>query len=186
MWEQRLDPAPPLPGLVELAARAYVAHDPALRRLDLQRQLTPDWLQSPGTLGYACCTERFAGDLRSVADRLDYLDELGVSYLHLMPLLTPREGDSDGGYAVADYRTVRADLGTMDDLRELTATLRAHGITSSWISSSTTSPPSTSGPCGREPGSSATGTTSTSATLHRGGDGHVWIPPYGVYWLTHR
>lgn len=114
--------------LVELAARAYAQRDPALRRLDLLRQLTPDWLQSPQLLGYACYTERFAGDLRGIADRLDYLDELGVGYLHLMPLLTPREGDSDGGYAVADYRTVRADLGTMDDVRDLTATLREHGI----------------------------------------------------------
>ena len=114
--------------LVELAARAYVERDPSLRRLDLQRQLTPDWLQSPAMLGYAAYTERFAGDLRGIADRLDYLDELGVGYLHLMPLLTPREGDSDGGYAVADYRSVRPDLGTMEDLRDLTATLRSHGI----------------------------------------------------------
>ena len=43
---------------------------------------------------------------------MDYLRDLGVSYLHLMPLLQPREGDNDGGYAVQDYRTVRADLGT--------------------------------------------------------------------------
>ena len=45
-----------------------------------------------------------------------------------MPLLQPREGDSDGGYAVADYRRVRSDLGTMDDLRQLAADLRRGGI----------------------------------------------------------
>ena len=40
----------------------------------------------------------------------------GTTYLHLMPLLQPRSGANDGGYAVADYRSVRADLGTMGDL----------------------------------------------------------------------
>ena len=114
--------------LVELAARAYVERDPELRTQDLRRQLQPDWLQSPQMVGYAGYTERFAGDLTGIVDRLDYLDELGITYLHLMPLLTPREGDSDGGYAVADYRSVRPDLGTMDDLRALTATLRERGI----------------------------------------------------------
>ena len=63
-----------------------------------------------------------------MAKRIPYLRELGVTYLHLMPLLMPREGDSDGGYAVADYRRVRPDLGTIDDLRELTASLRADGV----------------------------------------------------------
>ena len=79
-------------------------------------------------LGYAAYAERFAGDLSGISGKIDYLSELGVSYLHLMPLLQPREGDSDGGYAVADYRRVRTDLGTMDDLRKLAAELRHSGI----------------------------------------------------------
>ena len=114
--------------LVELAARAYTERDPELRHLDQRRVLRPDWLQQPSMFGYACYTERFAGSLRGVADRLGYLKELGVGYLHLMPLLQPREGDNDGGYAVQDYRTVRPDLGTVDDLRELTRVLRGEGI----------------------------------------------------------
>jgi amylosucrase len=67
-------------------------------------------------LGYACYAERFGGDLRGVAERVPYLAELGVTYLHLMPLLQPRPRPNDGGYAVMDYRAVREDLGTMDDL----------------------------------------------------------------------
>ncbi len=78
--------------------------------------------------GYACYTERFAGDLRGIGGHLDHLEGLGVTYLHLMPVLQPREGDNDGGYAVQDYRAVRADLGTMDDLRDLATELRGHGI----------------------------------------------------------
>ena len=116
------------PRLVRLAAEAFRDRDPELHRLDMRRQLQPDWLQLPRMAGYSCYTERFAGDLAGVAEQIPYLEDLGVTYLHLMPLLTPREGDSDGGYAVADYRSVRPDLGTIDDLRRLTRKLRLHGI----------------------------------------------------------
>ncbi|HEX8495975.1 MAG TPA: alpha-amylase family protein [Actinomycetales bacterium] len=117
-----------VPRLVRSAAQAYAERDPNLLRLDQRRTLAPDWFQRPTMLGYAAYTERFAGDLRGVEGTVPYLRELGVTYLHLMPLLAPREGESDGGYAVADYRRVRSDLGTMDDLRALTAVLRPQGI----------------------------------------------------------
>jgi amylosucrase len=117
-----------LADLVASAARAYAERDPELHRLDQQRTLAPDWFQDPRMLGYATYTDRFAGDLDGVRGSVDYLRDLGVTYLHLMPLLQPREGDNDGGYAVADYRTVRADLGTMADLRTLAGELRQAGI----------------------------------------------------------
>jgi len=105
--------------LVELAAAAFSVRPEQLHVRDLERMLRPDWLQDPAMIGYAAYTERFADDLGGVATHLAYLDELGVRYLHLMPLLRPREGDNDGGYAVADYRSVRPDLGTMADLENL-------------------------------------------------------------------
>jgi amylosucrase len=119
---------PLLERLVALAAASYAERPDELHRLDEQRLLQPDWLQQPRMFGYACYTERFAGDLRGLADHLDHLEDLGVTYLHLMPLLQPREGDNDGGYAVQDYRAVRPDLGTVDDLRDLATTLRGRGI----------------------------------------------------------
>ncbi|GAB3657396.1 alpha-amylase family protein [Nocardioides korecus] len=122
------DTGPVRERLVDLACRAFADRSEELHDLDLRRSLAPDWFQRPETIGYAAYAERFAGDLRAVADRSAYLQELGVRYLHLMPLLTPREGPDDGGYAVADHRTVRADLGTTEDLRALTATLRSCGI----------------------------------------------------------
>ena len=114
--------------LVALAARAFAERNPELHRLDAERILAPDWFQSPEILGYAAYADRFGGTLRGVQDKIPYLEELGVTYLHLMPLLTPRPGDNDGGYAVADYRTVRADLGTVADLVELASALRRAGI----------------------------------------------------------
>ena len=114
--------------LREILERGIAQRSPELRRLDEARLLRPDWLQQPGMVGYVCYADRFAGNLRGVKDHVDYLDGLGVRYLHIMPFLEPRPGANDGGYAVADYRTIRPDLGTMDDLEELTAELRAHRI----------------------------------------------------------
>lgn len=116
------------PRLVRLAARAFAARPADLARRDLQRTLDPDWFQDPSVLGYAAYADRFAGDLEGVRKHIDYLTELGVTYLHLMPVLRPREGDSDGGYAVADYRSVRPDLGGMDTLRALSTDLHDAGI----------------------------------------------------------
>ncbi len=117
-----------LDGLVELAARAYAARSDALHERDLERILRPDWLQDPALVGYAAYADRFAGDLASVGERIGYLRELGVGYLHLMPVLLPREGDNDGGYAVADYGVIRPDLGTMDDLAALAGRLHDAGV----------------------------------------------------------
>jgi amylosucrase len=114
--------------LLRLAASAYAARDRELHRLDEARTLDPGWFQSPAMLGYACYADRFAGTLDGVRAQIPYLAELGVTYLHLMPMLRTRDGDSDGGYAVSDYRTVRPDLGTMADLRALTRELREHRI----------------------------------------------------------
>ncbi|MGI9028431.1 MAG: alpha-amylase family glycosyl hydrolase [Ilumatobacteraceae bacterium] len=114
--------------LVALAARGFAERDADLKRLDLQRLLEPDWFQHPRMFGYAAYADRFAGDLRGVSEHLPYLHELGVTYLHLMPLLLPRPSPNDGGYAVADYRAVRPDLGTVADLRALARTARRHGV----------------------------------------------------------
>jgi len=114
--------------LVGIARAAHDARPPDLRELDAQRLREPDWFQRPSMIGYAAYADRFAGTLRGVGERAPYLRDLGVGYLHLMPLLTPRPAPNDGGYAVMDYRSVRPDLGTLEDLRELATTLRADGI----------------------------------------------------------
>ena len=118
------DPDTVVRRLLALALSAYAARDDELHRLDLRRSLAPDWFQRPDMVGYAAYTDRFAGTLAGVAEHIDYLKQLGVGYLHLMPLLEPRPIPNDGGYAVRDYRSVRPDLGTMEDLRKLTERLR--------------------------------------------------------------
>ena len=107
---------------------AYLARPEPLRLLDLEREITPDWFERPTMVGYVCYPRFFAGRLTDVRDRLDYLEELGITYLHLMPLLKPRPGKNDGGYAVADFRAVDPELGDMADLNALASDLRERGI----------------------------------------------------------
>ena len=114
--------------LLDAIGRAAATRDPELRVLDHEREITPDWLHREQAVGYVTYVDRFAGTLRGVRDRLPYLRELGVTYLHLMPLLRARPEPNDGGYAVADYREVEPALGTMDDLRDLAAQLRREGM----------------------------------------------------------
>ena len=113
---------------VRLAATAYGQRHDELHALDLRRSLAPDWFQRPDALGYAAYADRFGGTLAGVGEHIDYLRDLGVTYLHLMPLLQPRPRPNDGGYAVADYRSVREDLGSVEDLRRLATDLRHAGI----------------------------------------------------------
>jgi amylosucrase len=113
-----------------LAALHKAARDrPAdLKRLDLMRDLEPDWFQRPSMAGYVFYIDRFAGNLRGVLDKLDYLEGLGITYVHLMPCLKPRPGDSDGGYSVMDYRAINPAYGTMADFEEVSAAFRARGM----------------------------------------------------------
>lgn len=100
----------------------------ALRTLDLKRDLEPDWFQRPDMVGYVFYIDRFNGTLKGVLDKADYLQELGATYIHFMPCLKPRAGDSDGGYSVMDYREINPQLGTMADLADVTSALRARGM----------------------------------------------------------
>ena len=110
--------------VIAVAARHAAERKPELAALDTSRELDEQWFQRPSMIGYVAYADRFAGNLRGVRDHLDYLSELGITYLHLMPLLAPRLGENDGGYAVADYRAVDPRLGSMDDLAALADALR--------------------------------------------------------------
>lgn len=125
-WHARFEPF--LVALTELMARAHLARSEDLRDLDFERELTPDWFQRQQIVGYACYVDRFAENLEGVRERLDYLAELGVGYLHLQGVLQPRDGPSDGGYALLDYLAVNPAIGSMDDLERLAADMRKRGI----------------------------------------------------------
>lgn len=114
--------------LLAALRRAWSARPADLKRLDLKRDLEPDWFQRSDMAGYVFYIDRFAGSLSGVIERLPYLEDLGITYVHLMPCLKPRRGDSDGGYSVADYRAVNPAYGTMEEFETLAAALRVRGM----------------------------------------------------------
>ena len=122
------DPGQLATDLVLDALEAAGARPAPLRMLDRRREIDPAWFQRSEMIGYVCYADRFAGSLAGVREHLDYLAELGVTYLHLMPLLRPRDGEADGGYAVADYDAVDPRLGTMADLQGLVGDLHERGM----------------------------------------------------------
>ncbi len=117
--------------LVDLLSKAFDAWNarPAdLQALDVQREKNPRWFQSQKMLGGVCYVDLYAGNLKGIQKQIPYFKELGLTYLHLMPLFKCPDGNSDGGYAVSSYREVNPALGTMADLQALAAALRAEGI----------------------------------------------------------
>ena len=66
------------------------------------------------------------GDMRGLAQRIDYLADLGITCLWLMPFYpTP---DRDDGYDITDFYGVDSRLGTHGDLVEIIRTARDRGI----------------------------------------------------------
>ena len=100
----------------------------ALKARDAAREAEPEWYKHRNLLGMMLYIDNFAGNLQGVRSKLDYLQEAGVNCIHLMPFLNTVKGRDDGGYAVADFRTVRPDLGTMEDLEQLTDACHNKGI----------------------------------------------------------
>lgn len=90
-----------------------------LKSLDKKREQNPDWYKKNDMLGMMLYIDNFAGNLKGVEKKLDYLKRCNVNYIHLMPFLDTPKDRSDGGYAVADFRKVQPELGTMKDLEEL-------------------------------------------------------------------
>src|SRR5437870_11296491 len=67
--------------VLESAAESWFERSPELKALDARREADPHWFQSQRMLGGVCYVDRFAGDLAGLRARLQYLTELGLTYL---------------------------------------------------------------------------------------------------------
>jgi amylosucrase len=114
--------------LMLLVGRSWRDRPEDLKVLDKKRELDSEWHMSNKMVGGVCYVDLYAGDLSGVKAKIPYFQELGLTYLHLMPLFDVPEPLSDGGYAVSNYRKVKPVLGTMDELRSLATELRSVGI----------------------------------------------------------
>ncbi len=114
--------------LLDLIADSWAARPAELKALDADRTAHPGRFSQGDMLGGVCYIDRFAENLDGLRAKIPYFQELGLTYLHLMPLFQAPERNSDGGYAVSSYRDVNPAFGDIDQLRSLAAELRASGI----------------------------------------------------------
>lgn len=115
----------------ELCTNLYQFYKERRRQLktrDKEREKNPEWFRKNDMLGMMLYIDQFAGNLKGVKEKLSYLEACQVNCIHLMPFLDSPKEHSDGGYAVADFRKVRADLGTMEDLSELADVCHQKGM----------------------------------------------------------
>ena len=128
LYGQRADTEQRLQELAEAMRQFYDTRSKSLKETDCKREADLDWYRRNDLMGMMLYANNFGGTLQGTAEHIAYLKECGVNYLHLMPLLASPKGKSDGGYAVADFRTVQPELGTMKDFAALTDACHENGI----------------------------------------------------------
>lgn len=104
--------------------RFYEERSESLKELDTAREANTQWYRKNDMLGMMMYIDNFAENLQGLQEHLDYIQSCNVNYIHLMPFLETPKGRSDGGYAVANFRKVQPELGTMEDLKAVTAACR--------------------------------------------------------------
>ena len=114
--------------LCDQMKRYYDERNDKLKTLDAEREAEGEWYRKRDMLGMMMYIDNFAGNIKGVQEKLPYLEKCNVNYVHLMPFLDSPKGRSDGGYAVADFRKVKPELGTMEDLSELAEKCHEKGI----------------------------------------------------------
>lgn len=110
--------------LVDTITEAYQKRSAALKQSDEEKEVKGNWFLSNEIVGMSLYVDRFCGDLAGMEEKLDYFKKLGVNFLHLMPVMQSPEGESDGGYAVSDFRKVDERFGTLSDLKKLQQKMR--------------------------------------------------------------
>lgn len=128
LYGQRPDFMSILERTVRTAWQGWQDRAPHWRARDDERESTPRWFEHQGMVGAVCYADLWADGLKGLQARIPELQQLGVTYLHVMPPFLCPKGNSDGGYAVSSYRQTSPDLGSIEDLRELALALHQHGI----------------------------------------------------------
>ena len=111
--------------IIETINTAYEDRKDSLKEIDKKRELAKDWYLDQKWVATMLYVDLYAGNIKNMENHLPYLRELGVNYVHLMPLLEPREGQADGGYAVKNFRKVNSKLGNNADLTALIEKMHA-------------------------------------------------------------
>jgi len=99
-----------------------------LKKLDEERLKNPTWYISNKMIAITMYSDLFASNLQGLESKLDYLSDLGINYIHLMPILKMPHPNNDGGYAVDSFRDVDSKFGSNESLTSLTEAMRKRGM----------------------------------------------------------
>lgn len=111
--------------LVDLMEAYQSQRSTSLKRKDVQNT---SWYHQSNIIGTTLYIDLFSDDIKNFSQYIPYFVELGITFIHFMPILEGREGENDGGYAVKDYKKVDPRFGTTDEFVNLIALLKKHGI----------------------------------------------------------
>lgn len=114
--------------LVETMAKGYIDRAPELEALDIQREQDHNWFLSQKWVGMALYSNGFADNLPDLTNKISYFQELGINMVHIMPILKCPVGQSDGGYAISDFRQIDDRVGSLEDVRQLAQDFRKREI----------------------------------------------------------
>ncbi len=117
-----------LEALVQTTIKAYQNRNSHLQERDLEKEEKGHWFLSNDITGMSLYVDRFCGDLKTMPTKLNYLQELGINFLHLMPLFESPAGESDGGYAVSNFRKIDLRFGTIEELITLQKIMQKQGM----------------------------------------------------------
>jgi amylosucrase len=114
--------------LLRSLIRGHLEREASLHQRDQLKAEKGIWFLSNELVGMSLYVDRFAGSLKEMPLKLSHLEDLGVNFLHLMPIFESPEGESDGGYAVSDFRRVDSRFGTLEDLNSLRKKMHDKGM----------------------------------------------------------
>ena len=106
--------------LLQIIENAFNNRSENLLVRDSKKLNQPDkWFLSNNICGMSLYVDRFCGSLPKLKSKLGYFKKLGINFLHLMPLFESPEHESDGGYAVSNFRKIDSRFGKLADLEAL-------------------------------------------------------------------
>ncbi|MDE3212317.1 MAG: alpha-amylase, partial [Bacteroidota bacterium] len=114
--------------LLDTITQAFIQRPAALKKRDQEKMEKDHWYLSNSLAGMSLYVDRFSGDISHLKEKLPYLKDLGVNLLHLMPIFESPEGESDGGYAVSNFRKVDKRFGSLEDLQDIQQNMMEDGM----------------------------------------------------------
>lgn len=105
--------------LLDTIVKGHCNRKKPLRDKDRIKATEIPWFLSNNLMGMSLYVDRFCGNLKNLESRLDYFTDLGINVLHLMPIFQSPSDESDGGYAVSDFKKIDSRFGFMEDLVSL-------------------------------------------------------------------